>query len=90
LAVHDKRSGDEAFERFLPIILREAGDERNSVRKAVNWTLRQIGKRDKRLHGKALRVARGLSSSESKSARWIGADALRELQDPRIVGRIRK
>jgi 3-methyladenine DNA glycosylase AlkD len=90
LAIHDKQSGDEAFENFLPIILREAGDERNYVRKAVNWALRQIGKRNKGLHAKALKVARGLSSSGSRTARWIGSDALRELENVKVVTQIRK
>jgi len=85
LAVHDKKSGDEAFEKFLPIIIREANDDRNFVRKAVNWALRQIGKRNNRLNVKALTVARELSESDSKSARWIGKNALRELEIRRGV-----
>ena len=80
LAVHEKKSGDEAFENFLPIIIREATDDRNFVRKAVNWALRQIGKRNSRLRAKAMKVAEELSESDSKSARWIGKDALRELK----------
>ena len=80
LAVHDKKSGDEAFEKFLSIIIREANDDRNFVRKAVNWALRQIGKRNSRLRAKVMRVAEELSESDSKSARWIGKDALRELK----------
>jgi len=80
LAVHEKKSGDEAFENFLPIIIREANDDRNFVRKAVNWALRQIGKRNSRLRAKAMKVAEELSESDSKSARWIGKDALRELK----------
>jgi 3-methyladenine DNA glycosylase AlkD len=79
VAVHDKKSGDEAFEKFLPIIIREANDDRNFVRKAVNWALRQIGKRNNHLRMKAMKVAHELSESDSKSARWIGKDALREL-----------
>jgi len=80
LAVHDKKSGDEAFEKFLPSIIREAKDDRNFVRKAVNWALRQIGKRNNHLRVKAVKVAHELSESDSKSARWIGKDALRELK----------
>jgi len=80
LSVHDKKSGDEAFEKFLPIIVREANDDRNFVCKAVNWALRQIGKRNNRLCAKAMKVAKELSESDSKSARWIGKDALRELK----------
>jgi 3-methyladenine DNA glycosylase AlkD len=80
LAVHDKKSEDETFERFLPIIVREANDDRNFVCKAVNWALRQIGKRNIRLRAKAMKIAKELSESDSKSARWIGKDALRELK----------
>ncbi len=87
LAVHDKTSGDERFEKWLPLIVREANDERNFVRKAVNWALRQIGKRNSRLCTKAIKVARELSKSESKSARWIGKDALRELENKKSAAR---
>lgn len=90
LAVHDKKSGNEAFEVFLPLILREAIDERNFVRKAVNWALRQVGKRNRYLHRQAIRVATELSRSESSSARWVGKDALRELKNVKVVTRIRK
>ena len=90
LAVHDKESDDATFEKFLPVILREAGDERNFVRKAVNWALRQIGKRSGRLHRQAVGVARQLSNRESKSARWVGKDAMRELENVKVVTRIRK
>ncbi|MFZ1043881.1 MAG: DNA alkylation repair protein [Anaerolineales bacterium] len=85
LAVHDKKSGDEAFEKFLPIIIREANDDRNFVRKAVNWALRQIGKRNNHLRAKAVKVAQDLSECDSKSARWIGKDALRELKIQKSV-----
>ncbi|MCL4531391.1 MAG: DNA alkylation repair protein [Chloroflexi bacterium] len=87
LAVHDKTSNDETFEKWFPLIIREAGDERNFVRKAVNWALRQIGKRNGRLCAKAIKVARELSKSESKSARWIGKDALRELENKKSAAR---
>ncbi len=90
LAVHDKKSGDKAFESFLPLILREANDERNFVRKAVNWALRQIGKRNRRLRLQVMKVARQLSESNSKSARWIGRDALRELTNEKVIARMRK
>ncbi len=81
LAVHDKTADDEVFEKWLPLIVRDANDERNFVRKAVNWALRQIGKRNIRLHVKVTKIAQELSKSDSKSARWIGADALRELKN---------
>jgi 3-methyladenine DNA glycosylase AlkD len=84
LAVHDKKAGDERFLPFFPLILRESGDERNFVRKAVNWALRQIGKRNIRLHRLAIEIAKELSGGESRSARWIGRDALRELTGERV------
>jgi len=79
LAVSDKKASDSQFERFLPIIKRESADDRNYVRKAVNWALRQIGKRNARLRQKAIDTARELQQTDSKSARWIASDALREL-----------
>lgn len=81
LAVHDKQAGDELFESFLPLIVREASDERNYVRKAVNWALRQIGKRNATLRQRALETCRVLLESGSRSARWIASDAVRELQN---------
>lgn len=79
LAVHDKRAADEAFVACLPLIETAADDERNFVRKAVNWALRQIGKRNDHLLGEAVRCAERLRQRPSKAARWIAADALREL-----------
>ncbi len=90
LAVHDKKARDSAFERFLPMIEREAGDERNYVRKAVNWALRQIGKRNPRLNRKAIRCAERIRSQGSRPARWIAADALRELQGEAVQKRLRR
>ena len=79
LAVHDRRATDAAFERFLPIIARGSTDERNFVKKAVNWALRQIGKRNRRLNRKAIAQARKIQRIPSRAARWIAADAVREL-----------
>lgn len=79
LAFSDKKASDSQFERFLPIIKRESADDRNYVKKAVNWALRQIGKRNARLRQKAIETARELQQTDSRSARWIAADALREL-----------
>jgi 3-methyladenine DNA glycosylase AlkD len=79
LAVHDKKAPDEALAAFLPIIRRESGDDRNFVKKAVNWALRQIGKRNDRLLSRAIVVAREVGAQDSRSARWIAKDALREL-----------
>jgi 3-methyladenine DNA glycosylase AlkD len=89
LAVHDKKAGDLAFERFLPIIEREAGDPRNFVRKAVNWALRQIGKRNAALNAKAIQTAeRILAASGPRSARWVASDALRELKSDTVHARL--
>jgi 3-methyladenine DNA glycosylase AlkD len=79
LAVHDKEAPVGRFLKFLPLIEREANDERNFVKKAVNWALRQIGKRNGSLNKAAVAVARKLASSGARSSRWVGGDALREL-----------
>ncbi len=79
LAVHDKQAGDAAFRKFLPLIQRAATDDRNFVKKAVNWALRQIGKRNRALNRAAIATAREIQCIDSKAARWIAADALREL-----------
>ena len=80
MAVHRKELPDEVFLRMLPAVAREATDERNFVRKAVNWALRQIGKRNPRLRRAAIAEARRLARLDSRAARWIAADALRELR----------
>ena len=79
LAVHDKKADDTAFRRFFPDILRGSTDERNFVRKAVNWALRQIGKRNPKLRRAAITTARRIRKLDTRAARWIAADALREL-----------
>jgi 3-methyladenine DNA glycosylase AlkD len=80
MAVHDKNAPDALFLSFLPLIRGEAWDERNFVKKAVNWALRQIGKRNPRLRKAAIREAQILGKKPFPSARWIAADALRELR----------
>ena len=80
LAVHDKNANDEPFKNFLPIIARESLDDRNFVRKAVNWALRQIGKRNNELKTAALDTAKEISSFDSSAAKWIASDAIRELK----------
>jgi len=80
LAVHDKKAADGKFLAFLPVIKRESTDERNFVKKAVNWALRQIGKRNRALNGAAIKCAEQIRKIDSKSAKWIAADALRELK----------
>jgi len=84
LAVHAKKARDEEFEIFFPLILQEAVDERNFVKKAVNWALRGVGKRNFNLNQKAVQTARALQKIDSKSARWIAADALRELKSEAV------
>ncbi|HVU36190.1 MAG TPA: DNA alkylation repair protein [Opitutaceae bacterium] len=79
MAVHRKELPDVAFLDFLPLIARAATDERNFVRKGVNWALRQIGKRNPRLRRAAMAEARRIRRLDSRAARWIAADALREL-----------
>jgi 3-methyladenine DNA glycosylase AlkD len=88
LAVHDKKAADSAFEVFLPIIEREAADERNFVKKAVNWALRGIGKRNAHLNALAVQTAERLREGDSKAARWIANDALRELTGDRVRAKL--
>jgi len=78
LTVHDKLAADDAFERGLALIEREAGDDRHFVQKATNMALRAIGKRNRALNAAATRVARRLAASPDANARWVGAHALRE------------
>ncbi len=79
---------DKTLLAYLPVIEREADDARNFVKKAVNWALRQIGKRSASLHPHALAVARNLSGSDDKTARWIGKDAVRELSGEKLLTRL--
>jgi 3-methyladenine DNA glycosylase AlkD len=90
LAWHDKDAPDVVFTGFLPIIKRGATDERNFVKKSVNWALRSIGKRNPRLNRAAVSTAKEISRLDSKSARWIGADAIRELTSAAVQRRIRR
>ena len=90
LAWHDKKAADEKFLELLPIIIREAVDERNFVKKAVNWALRNIGKRNLNLNRAAVNTAREIQRLDSKVARWIAADAIRELESDAIQSRLRR
>ncbi len=90
LAWHDKAPGDEAFLSFLPLIQEGATDERSFVRKAVNWALRQIGKRNLRLNQAAIDAARRIEVLPGKSARWVARDALRELESEAVRSRLRE
>lgn len=80
LAVHDKEASDKKFINYFPLIKKHSTDERNFVRKAVNWALRGIGKRNSNLNKEAVSFAKELAKSEDKTARWIAKNALRELE----------
>jgi 3-methyladenine DNA glycosylase AlkD len=88
LAVHDKQAADSKFFKLLPVIKRASTDERNFVKKAANWALRQIGKRNRNLNRAAVETAHGIHRIDSRSARWIAADALRELQSEAVRRRL--
>jgi 3-methyladenine DNA glycosylase AlkD len=89
LAVHDKALHNRDFEGFFRLIRGAATDDRNFVRKAVNWALRSIGKRNRVLNRRAIAVAQALSHRDSAPARWIAADAHRELTSKKVVDRLR-
>lgn len=89
-AVHRKREPDATFIAWLDLIERHATDPRNFVRKAVNWALRQIGKRSIPLHPPALALAERLAQSKDRTARWIGKDAVRELSAPGTLARLER
>ena len=90
LAVHDKRAKDEIFLPFLPIIKRESHDERNFVKKAVNWALRQIGKRNLALNEVAIQTGLEIQALGTKAGRWTAADALRELRSEAVQTRLQR
>jgi 3-methyladenine DNA glycosylase AlkD len=90
LAVHDKNAKDEEFMKFLPIIKIKSDDERNFVKKAVNWALRQIGKRNFDLNVAAIKTAKEIQEIDSKSAKWIAADAVRELTSDAVQKKLRR
>jgi 3-methyladenine DNA glycosylase AlkD len=89
LAWHDKKASDEKFIELLPVITRAATDERNFVKKAVNWALRNIGKRNLNLNKAAISAARRIQRLDSKAARWIAADAIRELESEAIQSKLK-
>jgi 3-methyladenine DNA glycosylase AlkD len=88
LTAHDKAAGEERFVHGLGLIERAAGDQRNFVRKAVNWALRCIGKRSPALNRAAIAAARRLAASDNAAARWVGKDALRELTSAMVIRRL--
>ena len=90
LAWHDKQAADERFIELFPILKGGASDERNFVKKAVNWALRNIGKRNRRLNNKTLQLAKEIQRMDSRAARWIAADAIRELQNGAVQRKLKK
>lgn len=90
LSVHDKTASNEKFVQFFSYIIKESNDDRNYVKKAVNWALRQIGKRNLELNKQAIDVGNKLLLSESKTAQWIAKDALRELTNEKIQKRVNR
>lgn len=89
LAVHDKKAEDSKFENYFPIIKRESTDERNYVKKAVNWALRNIGKRNLSLNKKAIVTAMEIQKIDTKTSRWIASDAIRELKSKKVQDKLK-
>lgn len=89
LVIYDKKAPNESFYPYFELMEREAWDEHNFVRKALNWALRQIGKRNEALRLKAIECAERIQLQDSKSARWIAADALRELKSHQVITRLK-
>ena len=87
-AVHLKKEPDETILAWLPLVEAHAGDDRNFVKKAVNWALRQTGKRSARCHDPALSLAQSLAAMQDRTARWIGKDAVRELTGSAVLARL--
>ena len=90
LAVHDKEAADSRFLEFLPRIEKGSADPRNFVKKAVNWALRQIGKRNLQLNRAALESAERISKKGAPSARWVASDAIRELKSDAVQRKLRR
>jgi len=90
LAWHDKKAEDEKFIELFPVITQGATDERNFVKKAVNWALRNIGKRNQNLNKAVIDTAKGIQRLDSKAARWIATDAIRELESEAVQRRLKK
>ena len=90
LLVHDKKAPDSKFDEFFPLIVQYSIDERNFVKKAVNWALRQLGKRNLALNRKAIATARQIGKLDSKAARWIARDAIKELESDSVKNRLQE
>jgi 3-methyladenine DNA glycosylase AlkD len=89
MAVHKKDLLNVNFVELLQLIKDQAADERNFVKKAVNWALRQIGKRNSELNRIAINIAQELLQFDSKAAKWIGRNALNELTSVKIQSRLK-
>lgn len=90
LAWHDKEAEDEEFVKLLPVIISGATDDRNFVKKAVNWALRNIGKRNPNLNKVAIKATKKIQQIDSKAARWIASNAIKELESGAVQRRLRK
>jgi 3-methyladenine DNA glycosylase AlkD len=90
LAVSDKKAGDDFFIKYFPLIKKGATDNRNFVKKAVNWAIRQIGKRNLGLNKKAIALCREIEAVDAPSARWIAKDAIRELDSKEVKERLKR
>jgi len=90
LAVHDKVSADALFAERLPLVEDAASDERDLVRKGASWALRTTGRRNEALHGAALSVAKRLADASDAGSRWVGKDAVRELNGPIVARQLQK
>jgi 3-methyladenine DNA glycosylase AlkD len=90
LSVHDKKTENEQLAQFFPIIIRESMDDRNYVKKAVNWALRNLGKRNSILNRKAIEAAHVIQKKGDRTSRWIASDALRELTSEKIQNKLKK
>jgi len=90
LAWHDKKSEDERFIELFPVIVQGATDERNFVKKSVNWALRNIGKRNLNLNKAAINTAKEIKQLNSKAARWVASDTLRELESEAVQRRLKR
>ena len=89
LAWHDKKTEDEKFVELFPVIMQGATDERNFVKKAVNWALRNIGKRNRNLNKAVIDAAKEIQQLDSKAARWIATDAIRKLGSEGVQRRLK-
>lgn len=90
LAVHDTGTSDERFGDYFAVIKKASEDNRNFVKKAVNWALRQIGKRSIGLNAAALGAAREIQDFDSRAAKWIASDAIRELTSEAVQKRLKQ